>query len=50
VPEAASKLGVDRKTLYAQIARGEFWPAERVGRRLIVPREAFAAWLRGVRR
>jgi excisionase family DNA binding protein len=49
VDEAAGRLKVDRKSLYATIARGEFWPAVRIGRRLVIPRAAFEAWLRDPR-
>jgi excisionase family DNA binding protein len=42
--ELAELLGVDRKTIYDFATRGEI-PCKRLGRRILFPRAAIAAWL-----
>lgn len=44
VREIAARLGLDRKTVYAAAERGEL-PARRLGRKWIIARVAFEAWL-----
>ncbi|HEY4240760.1 MAG TPA: helix-turn-helix domain-containing protein [Kofleriaceae bacterium] len=46
VAACARALGVNRKTVYASIASGGI-PCRRLGRRILIPRGALAAWLRG---
>lgn len=40
VPEAAQRIGLSKASAYAAIKRGEI-PSIRIGRRLVVPRDAF---------
>jgi excisionase family DNA binding protein len=42
--ELAALLGLDRKTIYDFATRGEI-PCKRLGRRILFPRAAIAAWL-----
>lgn len=44
VAEVASELGVCLPAAYALVHQGGF-PVVHVGRRLVVPREAFVRWL-----
>ncbi len=44
VPEAAARLGIGRCMAYDLVRRGVI-PAKRLGRRWIVPRARFHAWL-----
>ena len=44
VPEVAIMLGVSRSTGYELVHQGVI-PAERLGRRLVVPKARFDAWL-----
>lgn len=44
VPEAAEELGVDKSTVYRLAANGTL-PHVRIGRRIVIPREALARWL-----
>ncbi len=44
VPEAARLLGVGRTLLYRELQDGHL-PHVRLGRRILVPREALARWL-----
>lgn len=44
VPEVAVLLGVSRSTAYELVHQGVV-PAERLGRRLVVPKSRFHAWL-----
>ena len=46
VDEIARLLGIARGTAYEAIHRGEI-PSVRVGRRVLVPRAKFDAWLEG---
>ena len=46
VDELAAFLRVDRKTVYAQIDRGEIPGTRRVGRVIRVSRDAVLEWLR----
>ncbi len=46
VPEAAVLLGISRGSAY-EAARSGILPVRRIGRRLVVPRQALAAWLAG---
>lgn len=46
VDEAAAILRVDRKTLYAAVARGEV-PARKIGRTIRLSRAVVLAWLEG---
>jgi excisionase family DNA binding protein len=46
VPEAAIELGIDRKSAYDAVHRGEI-PTIRIGRRLLVPRNALDRLLSG---
>jgi excisionase family DNA binding protein len=45
VDELATLLRVERKTVYAAIARGELPGVRRVGRSLRISREAVLGWL-----
>ena len=47
VTDAAALLGVNSKTLYEAIARGEVPGAVRVGRAIRIYRDAFLGWLKG---
>lgn len=47
VQEAADYMQVSERTLREAIARGEFPPARRIGRRIVIPRRALVAWLDG---
>lgn len=50
VSDAASFLGVDRKTIYQAVGEGSF-PGRRVGaRRVVVLRDALLDWLRSSER
>jgi excisionase family DNA binding protein len=44
VPEIAVLLNINRITAY-QLAKKEGFPAVRIGRRIIVPKQAFHRWL-----
>jgi excisionase family DNA binding protein len=44
VAEAAVFLGLERKTVYAAIKRGDL-PARRVGRRVVILRDVLLRWL-----
>lgn len=44
VAEAARALGVSRPTMYRLLDRPDF-PKVRIGRRVIIPCDLFAAWL-----
>lgn len=44
VAEVQQALGVGRNTVYELVNRSDF-PKIRVGRKIIVPRDAFAKWL-----
>jgi len=44
VPEVARLLGINVITAY-EIARQEGFPSIRIGRRIVVPKEAFHRWL-----
>ena len=44
VAEAAGELGVSRPVMYELVNRADF-PKIKVGRRIVIPRQAFAAWL-----
>ena len=44
VAEVQQALGVGRNTVYELVSRNDF-PKIRVGRKIIVPRDAFAKWL-----
>lgn len=44
VPEVGRKLSISRASAY-QLCNSEGFPAFRIGRRLLVPEEALAAWL-----
>jgi excisionase family DNA binding protein len=44
--EVAQWFGLDRKTVYAAVARGEI-PHRRVGKRVLFHRNALLAWLTG---
>ena len=46
VTEAARLLRLSRNSAYAAVARGEL-PSVRVGRRLLIPREALERFLSG---
>lgn len=45
VDEAALKIGISRASLYNAINRGEFTQVIRIGRRILVPREALDKYL-----
>lgn len=44
VAEVQQALGVGRNTVYELVSRSDF-PKIRVGRKIIVPRDAFLRWL-----
>jgi excisionase family DNA binding protein len=44
VAEMAKHLRINIKTLYSQIAQGEF-PAVRMGRKILIPRQEAAQWM-----
>lgn len=44
VPEVGRKLSISRASAY-QLCNSKGFPAFRIGRRLLVPEEALAAWL-----
>lgn len=44
VEDLASRLGISRISLYEAIRRGEV-PHIRIGRRIVLPREAIDRWL-----
>lgn len=44
VDEAAAELKVSKPTMY-DLTRSEGFPALRVGRRVIIPRQEFEQWL-----
>jgi excisionase family DNA binding protein len=44
VPEVAEAMGISRPTAYT-LANREDFPAIRLGKRIVVPREAFETWL-----
>ena len=46
VPQAAQFMGVNAKTLYSAIRDGKF-PARRVGKRILILRDALLQWLQG---
>jgi excisionase family DNA binding protein len=46
VDETADNWGVGRKTLYEMIKRGEFPPARKFGRKILVSKSALEEWLR----
>jgi excisionase family DNA binding protein len=46
VPEIAQLMGLNVITAY-ELAKRKDFPAVRIGRRIIVPREAFYRWLDG---
>lgn len=46
VAEAARALGVSRDAVYELVRRGEM-PHLRIGRRVIIPRQALERWLAG---
>lgn len=46
IPEVAAKLGISRNHAYS-LAREAAFPVIRLGRRLVVPRDRFDAWLGG---
>lgn len=46
VPEVADMLGINRIKAY-ELAKREDFPAVRIGRRIVVPKEAFHRWLEG---
>lgn len=45
LPETAQLLGISRNLLYSAARSGEFPPARRVRRRIVVGRAALEAWL-----
>ena len=47
VDEGVNLAGVERKTLYAAIARGEVPGVVRIGRRIRLNKERFLEWLQG---
>lgn len=47
VVETAELLGVGVRTLREAIRNNEFPPARRVGRRVVIPVRALAAWMDG---
>lgn len=47
VPELAAQMGISKPTAYALANRADF-PSIRFGKRVIIPREAFEAWLRNM--
>ena len=44
VPEMAKALGISRPTAYTLANRDDF-PSIRIGKRIIIPRDAFVKWL-----
>lgn len=44
VVEVAKMLGISRQSAY-NLAKSEGFPSVRVGRRLVIPRDAFLLWL-----
>jgi excisionase family DNA binding protein len=42
-PEVASMFGIDRKTVYAAVLRGEL-PHKRLGRKLLFSRQTLLLW------
>ncbi|HEU4751557.1 MAG TPA: helix-turn-helix domain-containing protein [Armatimonadota bacterium] len=46
VPEAAKRLGIGRRLAYEMARTGKF-PTIRLGRRVLIPRQRFEAWLQG---
>lgn len=44
VPEIAALLGINRVSAY-ELAKQEGFPAVRIGRRIVIPKEAFFRWL-----
>jgi len=49
VDEVAGRLGIHRLTMYSAIKRNEVpFPIIRIGRRIVVPREAFDRVMAGV--
>lgn len=46
VQEAADALGISRNTAYELVHQGHI-PSVRLGRRLLVPKQALHAWLEG---
>ena len=44
VPEVAEAMGISRPTAYT-LANREDFPAIRLGKRIVIPREAFETWL-----
>jgi excisionase family DNA binding protein len=44
VPEVAALLGINLPKAY-ELARQEGFPSIRIGRRIVVPKEAFHRWL-----
>lgn len=46
VEEVAVLLGVSRGVAYQSVQSGEI-PAKRIGRRWVIPRSSFDAWLNG---
>ena len=45
VPEMAETLGISKPTAYT-LANREDFPAIRIGKRIVIPCEAFETWLR----
>ena len=45
VPEVAEAMGISRPTAYTLANRADF-PAIRLGKRIVIPRDAFESWLR----
>jgi excisionase family DNA binding protein len=41
-----SRVGISRRTFYALLERGEAPPVVRIGRRVLIRREAGEAWLK----
>ena len=48
IPEAAKKLGIGRNTAYEAARRGQI-PTIKIGKRLLVPREALERLLAGAK-
>lgn len=46
VPEVAELLGLSRGSTYELVREGTI-PARRLGRRWVIPKASFAAWLSG---
>lgn len=44
VPEAAQILRIDKVTVY-ELAKSNGFPALRIGRRVLIPREALMRWI-----